>query len=325
MSKASLLAMLLALVGVSVQADTQIPQGLTYEQARWHPLHFRPAAETATDDQCLACHAEVLEKRVREASPAGVKASEVLAWYETLDTYEGEEETFHRRHLVTDYAKQVMDLKCNTCHQGNDPREETANSHAGGDPTLTQRKHVDPNICLLCHGQFPYQNMGVPGPWLEYGHAFQNNCLLCHVTFRTNRHNVNYLKPQAIEALAKEKEDVCFGCHGGRPWYRISYPYPRHPWPGMSPAVPDWAKDRPTESQARFSVGVATTTKLPATPEVAPAAPPSGIAPPAPLPLEPPVPAAEGAAPDPGAESRTTPASAETATQASAPEADDQR
>jgi hypothetical protein len=274
MSKASLLAILLALVGVSVQADTQTPQGHTYEQARWHPLHFRPAAETASDEQCLACHAEVLEKRVREESPAGVKASEVLAWYETLDTYEGEEETFHRRHLVTDYAKQVMDLKCNTCHQGNDPREETANSHAGGDPTLTQRKHVDPDICLLCHGQFPYQNMGVPGPWLEYGHAFQNNCLLCHVTFRTNRHNVNYLKPQAIESLAKDKEDVCFGCHGGRPWYRISYPYPRHSWPTMAKVVPDWAKGRPTESEPRFLVGVTTPTPAPAPrPEAQPAEP----------------------------------------------------
>ena len=35
----------------------------------------------------------------------------------------GEQETFHRRHLVTDYAREVMDLRCNTCHQGNDPRE----------------------------------------------------------------------------------------------------------------------------------------------------------------------------------------------------------
>lgn len=266
MSKAVLLAMLFALAGAAAQADTQPLQGLTYEQARWHPLHFRPASETATDEQCLACHAEVLEKSVRSESPAGVKSSEVLAWYETLDTYEGEEDTFHRRHLVTDYAKQVMDLKCNTCHLGNDPREETAMSHAGGDPTLTQRKHVDPNVCLLCHGQFPYPNMGVPGPWLEYGHAFQNNCLLCHVTFRTNRHNVNYLKPQAIEALAKEKEDVCFGCHGGRPWYRMSYPYPRHPWPGMSEVIPEWAKGRPSSSEARFLVGVAQPTPAPSPP-----------------------------------------------------------
>lgn len=250
------LAMLLALACLTVQADSETLQGLTYEEARWHPLHFRPASESASDDQCLACHAEVLEKGIRWESPAGVNPSDALAWYQTLDTYAGEQETFHRRHLVTDYATQVMALKCNTCHLGNDPREETAMSHAGGDPDLTQRKHVDPNICLMCHGQFPYQYMGVPGPWLDYGHAFQSNCLLCHATFRTNRHNVNYLKADSIETLAKEKEDICFGCHGGRPWYRVSYPYPRHHWPGMADVVPDWAKGRPTESEPRFLVGV---------------------------------------------------------------------
>jgi hypothetical protein len=113
--------------------------------------------------------------------------------------------------------------------------------------------------------------MGVPGPWLEAGLAFQNNCMLCHATFRTNRHNVNYLKADAIEALAKEKEDVCFGCHGGRPWYRISYPYPRHAWPTMATVVPDWAKDRPTESEPRFLVGVAKAQPVTPQPQAQPA------------------------------------------------------
>lgn len=275
MKRACVISVLPFLACMTVQADVATVGGLSYEQARWHPLHFKPAAETASDDQCLVCHAEVLENSVRTESPAGVKASEARAWYETLDTYEGEQETFHRRHLVTDFATRVMDLKCNTCHQGNDPREETAMSHAGGDPTLTQRKHVDPNICLMCHGQFPYQNMGVPGPWLQHGEAFQNNCLLCHAAFRTERHNVNYLKPQAIEDVAKEKQDVCFGCHGGRPWYRISYPYPRHPWPGMAKEVPEWAKGRPAESEARFLVGV---TK-PAAPTTTPAPQPESRSP----------------------------------------------
>lgn len=257
MLKTSLsLALISLLVWVTVQAGPQAGPRLDYEVARWHPLHFKPAIETATDAECLECHAEVLEASIRPESPAGVKPSQALAWYQTLDTYEGDQETFHRRHLVTDYAKQVMDLKCNTCHQGNDPREETAMSHADGDPTLTQRKQVDPNICLMCHGKFPYENMGVPGPWLEVGAAFQNNCMLCHTAFRTNRHNVNYLKPQAIEDLANEGGDACYGCHGGRSWYRISYPYPRNPWPGMAEPVPEWAKDRPTQSEARFLVGV---------------------------------------------------------------------
>jgi len=233
-----------------------VPEGLTYQEARWHPLHFKPAILTATDEQCLVCHAEILAHRVRRASPAGVESADALAWYQTLDTYEGYQTTLHRRHLETDYARQVMDLKCNSCHVGNDPREETGMSHAGGDPTLTQRKQVDPEICLLCHGRFPYELMGVPGPWLEYAHVFQDDCLLCHELLRTTRHQVNYLKPAAIEAAAKEQRDVCFGCHGGRAWYRISYPYPRHAWPGMPEVVPEWAEGRPTESQPRFLLGL---------------------------------------------------------------------
>jgi nitrate/TMAO reductase-like tetraheme cytochrome c subunit len=256
MTKTSLFTPILILVGATASADLQAASELSYEQARWHPLHFKPAIDEATNEQCLECHQEVLDRRVAEESPAGVTARDALAWYQTLGTYQGAQETMHRRHLVTDYASKVMDMKCNTCHQGNDPREETAMSHAGGDASLTQRKHVNPNICLMCHGQFSYQNMGVPGPWPEFGVAFQNNCLLCHATFRTNRHQVNYLKPGAIEELAKKDNDVCYGCHGGRAWYRIGFPYPRHAWPGMPEAVPDWAKDRPTKSEARFLVGV---------------------------------------------------------------------
>lgn len=223
-----------------------------YWRAKWDPIHFPPAINSATDKQCLTCHAEILERRVLDASPAGVTPNEALAWYQTLDTYKGEQDTFHRRHLVGDYANQVMDLKCNTCHQGNDPREETAMSSADGDPNLTQRKMVNPNTCLMCHGQFPYKHMALPGPWTVSRDGFGNNCLLCHAAIRTNRHQVNFLKPEAIEELGKADGDVCYGCHGGRAWYRISYPYPRHAWPGMPSDVPEWAKGRPTESQARF-------------------------------------------------------------------------
>ena len=229
------------------------PEGVSYEQARWDPIHFKPAIDSATDDQCLACHREVLEDRVREASPAGVVASDVLAWYQTLDTYTGEQETFHRRHMQTDYAKRVMQLRCNTCHQGNDPREETAHSSATGSPDLTQRKQVDPDVCLMCHGRFNYQVMGLPGGWIEHGKTFNDSCLTCHVAIRTHRHQVNFLKPAAIEEAAKQTSDVCYGCHGGRAWYRINYPYPRHPWPGAGDVIPDWAKDRPTRSDPRFA------------------------------------------------------------------------
>lgn len=252
-----LLALSTLLGGLSASTGILAEPTPSYDQARWDPIHFKPAIDQATDEQCLACHKEVLERQVRSQSPAGVDKGEALAWYQTLDTYDGEQETLHRRHMVTDYATRVMDLKCNTCHQGNDPREETANSSATGSSDLTQRKHVDPNTCLMCHGKHNASIMGVPpGDWRVAGAAFTFDCLLCHAGIRTNRHQVNFLKSEAIETLAKEKKDVCFGCHGGRAWYRIAYPYPRHTWPSAGATVPDWAKDRPTESEARFLVGM---------------------------------------------------------------------
>jgi len=82
--------------------------GPDYLRAVYSPLHFRPAAELATDDQCLACHREIMESRVRDKSPAGLPAKEAKAWYQQLSTYAGEQETFHRRHLSTPMAKQLM-------------------------------------------------------------------------------------------------------------------------------------------------------------------------------------------------------------------------
>ena len=238
------------IVGTAVAAETK-----GYDQARWDPIHFTPAIASASDEQCLECHQEILDHKVRQSSPAGVQASESLAWYQTLDTYQGEQDTFHRRHLVSEYATQVMDLKCNTCHQGNDPREETADSSADASSDLIQRKHVDPMICAMCHGEHNGVVMGVPpGDWRETGKNFNFDCMLCHAAIRTNRHQVNFLRPDAIESAGKENSDVCFGCHGGRAWYAIEYPYPRHPWPGSGDAVPEWAKDRPTESDPRFRI-----------------------------------------------------------------------
>jgi len=235
---------------VNAQSDPQIAP--SYDAARWDPIHFKPAIDAASNEQCLACHQEILDRRVLAASPAGVKAADALAWYQTLETYKGEQDTFHRRHLVSEFASRLMDMQCNTCHQGNDPREETANSSATGDGTLIQRKHVDPNICLMCHGQFPSELMGIPGAWPANAQLFANNCLTCHAAIRTTRHQVNFLKPEAIEVAGKENADACYGCHGGRSWYRIAYPYPLHTWPGAGPQVPDWAKDRPTKSPKRF-------------------------------------------------------------------------
>ncbi len=226
-----------------------------YAQARWDPIHFKPAIDKATNEQCLACHQEILDRRVRKESPAGIKASDALAWYETLESYKGEQETFHRRHLATPMAKRLMKLKCNTCHQGNDLRDENPGSSATAQKGLTLRKMVDPNTCLMCHGQFNYKVMtGLPGPWPESRETFANNCLTCHAAFRTNRHKVNFLNAEEIEKAGQESGDYCYGCHGGRAWYRIVFPYARHEWPGMAKEIPEWAKDRPTESDPRFAV-----------------------------------------------------------------------
>jgi hypothetical protein len=237
-----------------------------YLDAVYDPIHFKPAIDSATNEQCLSCHSEIMKRDVRKASPAGVKANDVLSWYQTLDTYAGDQETFHARHLTGAFAKKVMNLKCNFCHQGFDPRDEAAGSSATTTTAalgnFTLRKQVNPSdSCLRCHGTFPATNMGLEGSWHELREGLENEdtpngCLTCHAEqFRTVRHQVNYLKAKAIEDLAKAgSSDTCYGCHGGRSWYRISYPYPRHAWPDMDPEVPEWAKNRPTESEPEYQL-----------------------------------------------------------------------
>lgn len=237
-----------------------------YLRAVYSPLHFRPAIETATDTQCLACHREVLEDKVRAASPSGLRSETLRAWYQETPTYAGEQDTFHRRHLVTPLAKQLMNLQCNTCHQGHDPREEAQGASATSvqldDTAFTLRKQVNPETtCLKCHGQLPWQLMGLPGPWEEHKAAFGNNCLTCHAAIRTKRHEVTYLNAAAIEQAGKDGADACHGCHGGRAWYGIGYPYARTPWPEMPAEVPEWAKHRPKQSEARFLKRVAQGTR----------------------------------------------------------------
>ena len=244
---ASLSIILIALPTNAVSAEEP-----DYDKARWNPIHFKPQIDNATNEQCLSCHKEVLEKKPLDQSPAGVKSSDALAWYQTLDTYQGAQDSFHRRHLVGPLAASLMDLKCTTCHQGSNPREQAPIPPASTGATFTLRKKVDPHTCLMCHGRFPHEVMGLPDSWAKVGELFGNNCMTCHVAIRTSRHNVNFLKPKAIEEAGKQSADSCYGCHGGRQWYRISFPYPRHPWPGMASEKPAWAKNRLTESEARF-------------------------------------------------------------------------
>jgi hypothetical protein len=96
---------------------------------------------------------------------------------------------------------------------------------------------------------------------------------MCHEGIRTSRHNVNFLKSRAIEAAGRESADNCYGCHGGRAWYRIPFPYPRHAWDGMDKDVPDWAKNRPTASDPRFLLDEWMSPPAPAAATPAPPAP----------------------------------------------------
>ncbi len=232
-----------------------------YYRSVWDPIHFPPAIDRASDAECLVCHEEILDREIRTESPAGLRANEVLGWYQTLDTYQGPQTSFHRRHLDGPLAQRLMNLSCNFCHRGHDPREEGLAIPADGDgkPRFTLRKMVNTTeTCLRCHGSFPFEIMGLEDDWRRIRGDFEdeetkNGCLACHgELFRTVRHRVRYLDAEAIERAAEESSDVCYGCHGGRAWYRISYPYPRNPWPGMEEEIPAWAEDRPTRSDPQW-------------------------------------------------------------------------
>jgi hypothetical protein len=249
---------LLSLVAVAVLSASNgaswAADKLDYERARWDPIHFKPAIDKASDEQCLACHGEILKDEVLTRSPVGVESAKNRAWYQRLGTYQGPQTTFHQRHISGPLARQLMDMKCNTCHQGNDLREE-APSTTNQNGAFTLRKAVHPEVCLMCHGQAPAKEiMGLPDIWPRSAKMFGNSCLTCHAGIRTIRHQVDFLKPEAIEQAAAKNNDVCWGCHGGRPWYRTSFNYPRHAWEGMAEEVPEWAKGRPTESQPRFRI-----------------------------------------------------------------------
>lgn len=243
--------------GVDRMADAHRGMARDLLRATHDPLHFQPAIASARDEQCLACHREVIDERIRSQAPAGTPARDVRAAYQQLATYQGEQETFHRRHLVTPLAQQLMKLSCNTCHEGHDPREEapgasaTSPSQQAAQFTLRKQVNVE-TTCLKCHGRMDWQRMGLPAPWPEVRQQYGDNCLTCHAAIRTRRHEVTYLDAAAIEAAGQQNADSCYGCHGGRAWYRLAYPYARHDWPGMPDDVPDWARERPRTSEARF-------------------------------------------------------------------------
>lgn len=227
---------------------------IDYLNARWTPLHFKPAIERATNQQCLSCHKEILERKPLTKSPAGMGKDQSIAWYQQQENADLVQETFHRRHLVSEKAKSLMKFKCNTCHQGHDPRDEASMTHEMAQTGLILRKSVDPEICLMCHGKFNYQVMaGLADEWEVEREKFKNDCVTCHLESRTKRHKLNFLQEKGIEELGKSDPESCYQCHGGKAWYAISYPYVRRPWLRRMPGIPPaWAADRPEEYDKRF-------------------------------------------------------------------------
>ena len=47
------------------QSESSSSSTTSYLRAVWTPLHFKPAIDTATNEQCLACHQEVLKTKVQ--------------------------------------------------------------------------------------------------------------------------------------------------------------------------------------------------------------------------------------------------------------------
>ena len=86
MKRVSGLLVLVCFIWLPAWAGDQAAPPTDYNAAKWDPIHFKPAIDTATDADCLVCHQEVLKPSVSTQSPAGVTASEAMAWYQTLAT-----------------------------------------------------------------------------------------------------------------------------------------------------------------------------------------------------------------------------------------------
>jgi hypothetical protein len=193
-----------------------------YERHRrlWERSHF-PPGEDSLDGRCLGCHADVLEQAPRRAMPAGALPEGLLPPYQRLATYDGGQASFHWRHRRSSYAQSVMRMRCQSCHRGRDPRLPEVHRHEREFP-VALRKRVHPNLCVNCHGRFPDHRAAFDGDWPAVRQRFDGNCLVCHEGDSARRHHNPLLDREAVEAQARDSGDVCYGCHGGRAWYRVS-------------------------------------------------------------------------------------------------------
>ena len=128
----------------------------------------------------------------------------------------------------------------------------TASPQATTDFTL--RKQVDvETTCLKCHGQMNTVIMGLPGPWPESKASVRNGCLTCHaISARPPSGDLPECQ-RPSKRPGRNNADTCYGCHGGRAWYRIAYPIRATPGRHAGRRA-GLGKGQPTQSEARFQL-----------------------------------------------------------------------
>jgi hypothetical protein len=96
-----------------------------------------------------------------------VRAADSLAWYQLTSTYSGEQDSFHRRHLVTPMAKQLMNLNATpvikATTRAKKPRALGDGATPQADAGFTLRKQVNPETDLP-QVSWPVPGQGDHGP-----------------------------------------------------------------------------------------------------------------------------------------------------------------
>lgn len=85
-----------------------------------------------------------------------------------MSTYQGAQDTFHRRHLTTEYATKVMQMRCTTCHEGS-PRATKPPTRPPTTRTvaLTLQNGQPRDFLSQVPREDDHEIMGLPGPWNE--------------------------------------------------------------------------------------------------------------------------------------------------------------
>jgi hypothetical protein len=180
-------------------------------RASYSPLHFKPAIDTATDAQCLACHKEVLEDKPRVASPAGVRAADSIAWYQRTSTYSGEQDSFPSPAPGDADGAGLDEPALHHLPSGPGPARGSAGLLGDGDAPdrspaspCASRSIRKPPASSATASFRPRRSWACPARGPRSRTCSRTTAWRCHAAIRTNRHQVSYLNADAIEAAARE-------------------------------------------------------------------------------------------------------------------------